>query len=144
MLRMTEVTRSCLSYAALRLKWQALGFVLVALGRAVVRLERTHGRGAWEMAHHLELVARTAAHDLGTELIEAHQDVPPQDEKEIAALEHLSVIRCLFLALALFARHLMRKLAGRSVPGYPYTDFTPGTARTMIAIAYSPTFIDSG
>ena len=75
MLRMTEVTRSCLSYAALRLKWQALRFVLVALGRAVVRLERTHGRG---------------------------------------------------------------------VPGYPCTDFIPSIAQTVIAIAYPPTFIDSG
>ena len=46
LLRMTEGKRSYLSYAARLLKWQAFGFALVALGRAIARAERTHGRGA--------------------------------------------------------------------------------------------------
>ena len=143
MLRMNEVKRSLFSCAALLFKWQAFGLALVALGRAIVRGERSDARGAWEMAQHLEIAARTAAHELSVELREAYATAPPTSEDEIDALEHLTVISALFLALALFAQHMMRKLAGRSVPGYLCTDFIPSIAQTMIAKGYAPTYLDS-
>ena len=112
---MTEVKRSYLSYAARLLKWQAFGFALVALGRAIVRAERTHGRGAWQMAIHLEIAAAAAAHELGAELSGA-LTAAPDNEDEMAALEHLAFIRTLFLVLALFARNMRTQLAGRGAP----------------------------
>ena len=139
---MTEVKRSYLSYAARLLKWQAFGLALVALGRAVVRAERSHGRGAWEMAIHLDIAAAAAAHALGAELSDA-LTAEPENEDEIAALEHLVFIRTLFLVLALFARHMRAQLAGRGAPIDLCTEFMPSIAQTLIAITYPPTYLDS-
>ena len=139
---MTEVKRPFFSAAAQLLKWQIFGFALVALGRAIVRAERTHGRGAWQMAVHLEIAAAAAAHELGAELSGA-LTAAPDNEDEIAALEHLAFIRTLFLVLALFARHMRAQLAGRGVPFIPHTELIPSIAHTLIAITYPPTYLDS-
>ena len=121
---MTEMTRSSFSAAALLAKWQMFGFALVALGRAIVRGERMRVRGAWEAAHHLEVVAHVAAHELSADLDAALAEGVPADEGAIAALEHLAFVRTLLLVLALFAQHMRLQLAGRGAACAPDTEFS--------------------
>ena len=143
MLRMTEMKCSSVFCRALLLKWQVFGLVLVALGRAVVRGERTHARGAWEMAHHLEIAAHAAAHELGVELSEAAAAGAPDSDEGIAALEHLAFIRTLFLILALFAKHMQVKLAGRGALYAPGMEFMLVGILTVPARTDRPAYLDS-
>ena len=98
-------------------------------------------RGKWRSIW--KLLARSAAHDISAELCEAYADAPPASEEDIAALEHLTLIRTVYLVLALFARHMMFQLAGRGESNLLCAEFTPGIARAMIAKAHPPTYLDS-
>ena len=141
---MTEMKPSSFSYAGLLLKWQVFGFALVALARAVLRAERSHGRGAWDAAQHLEVTARASAHQIGEALREAYAAHPPTHEADINALEHLAIIRTLHLVLALYAKYLMQRLAGRGAGDIPGTDFIFECSKGMDEqVSNLPSYLDS-
>ena len=103
---------------ALLKRWRAISAILIGYAHTLVRLEKTNGPGAWEMATQLDISAR-AALALCLQEIQAYTaSDPPETEDSHNALVHLHSIACAMLSLSYFARRIQRNLAGRRSAGF--------------------------